>query len=195
MSANNSVNDYNSIFDYNTQKEVADSDNMNRDYLNGIYGENMSFLNKDIRLTRTQYYKRKQDIENSFDEEIKSYKKRMFIFSAASAVFGGFGIFSLYMSQNFQSLYIEAYEKIAYSKVAAGTVGDQQLADYIRLATAVFGTVATFCIAAAIVVFLFFNIGLFKHISGLKKRKKASLEHLEEIKKECMLLGIYDAIK
>lgn len=195
MNENNSSNDYNSIFDYNTQNEIFDSNNMNRDYLNSIYNEDMSFLNKDTRLTRTQYYQRKQELEESFDKEIKGYKKRLLLFSILFSLLGGFGLLSYHISQTYHSLYLDAYEKILSSTVAEGTVGDQQLANYIRFAIVIFATIAVFCIAAAIFLFLFLNTGIIKHILRLKKRKKIALEHLEEEKKECMLLGVYDAIK
>ncbi len=195
MSENNSSNDYNSIFDYNTQEEVADAENMNRDYLNGIYGENMSFLNKDIRLTRTQYYKRKQDIENSFEKELKSYKKRILLFTLLSVLLLVFGILSIFMAQRYNSLYQEAYKLISLSKAAQGTVGDQQLAHYLRLGAGVFGTMAAFFVTTAVFMFSFFNTGLIKQIFRLKKNRESALNHLEDLKKECMLLGVYDAIK
>ena len=48
---------------------------MNRDYLNQIYKEDMSFLNKDVRMTRTEYYKELNDIEKTYAKELSVQKK------------------------------------------------------------------------------------------------------------------------
>ena len=186
--------DYNSIFDQNNS-DFLKEDNMNRDYLQAIYNDEMESLNKEIRMTRTQYYQKHQKIEDDFAKEIKMYKKHLAIFAIIMMVFVGFGLFSMYQASEFQLLYREAYREIAFSTWAPGTDGDQQVAEYIRKGITVFSTVATISLLIGFSEFAFFGGGTIKHIYRLKKNREKALKHLEDMKKENMLLGTYDASK
>lgn len=186
--------DYNSIFDQNNSN-FLEEDNMNRDYLQAIYNDDMDSLNKEIRMTRTQYFQKRQKIEDDFEKEIKMYKKHLTIFAVIMAVFVGFGLFSLFQASEFQTLYREAYREIAFSTLTPGTEGDQQVAEYIRKGITVFSTVATISLLIGFSEFAFFGGGTIKHIYRLKKNREKALKHLEDMKKEIMLLGAYDASK
>lgn len=186
--------DYNSIFDQNNSN-FLEEDNMNRDYLQMIYNDNMDSLNKEIRMTRTQYYQKYQKIVDDFEKEIKTYKKNLKIFTIIMLVCVGFGLFSLYMSLDFHNLYREAYREIAFSTLETGSDNDQKVAEFIRMGIAVFGTTATIFLLIGLTEFLFFGGGTIKHILRLKKNREKALRHLEDMKKEMMLLGAYDASK
>ncbi len=186
--------DYNSIFDQNNLNFV-DEENMNRDYLYQIYDDDMDSLNKEIRMTRTQYLQKYQKIEDSFEKEINQNKKQLAIFAIIMVVLVGFGLFSLYMSLDFHDLYREAYRDIAFSTLETGSDNDQKVAEYIRMGIAAFGTTATIFLLVGLSEFLFFGGGTIKHISRLKKNREKALRHLEDIKKEMMLAGTYDASK
>ena len=187
--------DYNSIFDQNNLS-FAQEENMNRDYLYQIYNDDMDSLNKEIRMTRTQYLQKYQKIEESFEKEIKQYKKHLVVFAIIMAVFVGFGLFSLYMSLDFNNLYREAYKDIAFSTYeGASSDNDQKVAEFVRKGIVVFGTIATIFLLIGISEFLFFGGGTIRHISRLKKNREKALRHLEDMKKENMLAGTYDASK
>ena len=62
------------VFECNV-KTFLESHEMNRDYLNQIYKEDMSFLNKDVRMTRTEYFKEVDKINESYDKEEKFFRR------------------------------------------------------------------------------------------------------------------------
>jgi hypothetical protein len=186
--------DYNSIFDQNNS-DFLEEDNMNRDYLQMIYNDDMDSLNKEIRMTRTQYYQKHQKIVDDFEKEIKIYKKNLKIFTIIMLVFVGFGLFSLYMSLDFHDLYREAYRDIVFSTLETGSDNDQEVAEYIRMGIAAFGTTATISLLVGFSEFAFFGGGTIKHIYRLNKNRQRALNRLEDMKKEHMLAGTYDASK
>ena len=71
----------NAMFDQNIAT-FDKSETMNRDYLHQIYGEDMEFLNKEVRLTRTKHYEMRESIEKTFEESIQYEKKKMVIVTA-----------------------------------------------------------------------------------------------------------------
>ena len=186
--------DYNSIFDQNNSN-FLEEDNMNRDYLQMIYNDDMDSLNKEIRMTRTQYYQKYQKIVDDFEKEIKIDKKNLKIVTIIMLVFVGFGLFSLYMSLDFHDLYREAYRDIVFSTLETGSDNDQEVAEYIRMGIAAFGTTATISLLVGFSEFAFFGGGTIKHIYRLNKNRQRALNRLEDMKKEHMLLGTYDASK
>ncbi len=69
---------FNGMFDENTSDYII-TQNMNRDYLWSIYNDDMDSLNKEIRMTRSDYIRRRVQIEKYIDTEIKADKKRILI--------------------------------------------------------------------------------------------------------------------
>ena len=72
------------VFEENT-KTFVESQEMNRDYLKHIYKEDMEFLNKDVRMTRTEYFKDVDKTNESFDKEEK-FVRRLLVASIIIAI-------------------------------------------------------------------------------------------------------------
>lgn len=61
----------------NNPDTFSEGEQMNRDYLVSLYNEDMSFLNKEIRMTRSGYIKMYSDIESSYQNRKKETIKQL----------------------------------------------------------------------------------------------------------------------
>lgn len=61
----------------NNLNTFSEGEQMNRDYLVHLYNEDMSFLNKEIRMTRSGYIKMYSDIESSYQNRKKETTKQL----------------------------------------------------------------------------------------------------------------------
>ena len=79
----------------NNPDTFIEGEQMNRDYLVHLYNEDMSFLNKEIRMTRSGYIKMYSDIESSYQNRKKETTKQlipmvvMYVIAIAVAIFCG----------------------------------------------------------------------------------------------------------
>lgn len=77
----------------NNLNTFGEGEQMNRDYLVHLYNEDMSFLNKEIRMTRSGYIKMYSDIESSYQNRKKETTKQlipmviMYVIAIAVAIF------------------------------------------------------------------------------------------------------------
>ena len=184
----NLAEEYNSVFDYNTETFI-EHDRMNRDYLRLIYNDDMECLNKETRFTRSQYLKRMADIETTYDKEIKDNKKRILVFAAILVV-------AIIISMAFYSVsqyYREIYEWMEWERNF--TYIDGTVVRAYWAAAGFFATVSWASFILGIAQFLYFGYGIIKTNKLLKKNKDMAVQRLEEIKKESMLLGVYNPEK
>ena len=61
----------------NNLNTFSEGEQMNRDYLVHLYNEDMSFLNREIRMTRSGYIKMYSDIESSYQNRKKETTKQL----------------------------------------------------------------------------------------------------------------------
>lgn len=180
---------YNSIFDEN----VIDSktENMNRDYLYRLYNEDLNSLNKEIRMTRTEYLKKIQAFEASYAEEIKDSQKKLMIFSAVALVLLLFGVFFLVLALDANKAFSEAFSYVQTH--GSSTRRDLQTVLSYRYIIPIYAFFACLFAVSGIAEFFFFGGGAIKHLVRLKKNRVHALKSIEDLKKEHMLAGTYDA--
>ena len=178
----------NSMFDQNTASFVR-SETMNRDYLYHIYGENMDFLNKEVRLTRTKHYEMREKIEKGFAESIRYEKKKMVIVTAIFLVLVIFAIVSFGLSADSFDKYEEIH-KLSFNEF----VDRKYVRAYWAMGGLFFG-VGWIALVTGVTGYGVIVFNAIKNIKQYKKKKERALEKLEENKREQMLLGRYDASK
>ncbi len=178
----------NSMFDQNTASFVR-SETMNRDYLYHIYGENMDFLNKEVRLTRTKHYEMREKIEKGFAESIRYEKKKMVIVTAIFLVLVIFAIVSFGLSADSFDKYEEIH-KLSFNEF----VDRKYVRAYWAMGGLFFG-VGWIALVTGVTGYGVIVFNAIKNIKQYKKKKERALEKLEESKREQMLLGRYDASK
>ena len=178
----------NSMFDQNTASFVR-SETMNRDYLYHIYGENMDFLNKEVRLTRTKHYEMREKIEKGFAESIRYEKKKMVIVTAIFLVLVIFAIVSFGLSADSFDKYEEIH-KLSFNEF----VDRKYVRAYWAMGGLFFG-VGWIALVTGVTGYGVLVFNAIKNIKQYKKKKERALEKLEESKREQMLLGRYDASK
>lgn len=178
----------NSMFDQNTASFFR-SETMNRDYLYHIYGENMDFLNKEVRLTRTKHYEMREKIEKGFAESIRYEKKKMVIVTAIFLVLVIFAIVSFGLSADSFDKYEEIH-KLSFNEF----VDRKYVRAYWAMGGLFFG-VGWIALVTGVTGYGVIVFNAIKNIKQYKKKKERALEKLEESKREQMLLGRYDASK
>lgn len=126
----NLAEEYNSVFDYNTETFI-EHDRMNRDYLRLIYNDDMECLNKETRFTRSQYLKRMEDIETTYDKEIKANKKKAVDFYGDSGCgnnnFGSFLFRCSALQRNIFNAYAGLCKNLYRSKIQDSLLGGGRL--------------------------------------------------------------------
>lgn len=176
----------NSMFDQNINS-FTDGENMDRNYLNRIYGESMDFLNKEVRLTRTKHYEMREDIEESFSESINQERKKMIVIAIIYAILMIFAILSIVISLYYFNVFTEfnakKYFEYADGNMLRGTWG----------AGGFFFSVGWMILTISTGVFGAFVYSTIKNVRQYKKKRERALEILEENKFKQMLLGTYDA--
>lgn len=180
---------YNEIFEFNTS-DIPQSEIMNRDYLKHIYDEDMQSLNKTVLLTRTQHFKKVEETKQSFEKEIKWSKKLLTVSAVILAVFIGVAISFYSQGLRFQELFTE-------NILDVGISGGYSISE-LKAMWQVFGLsgmVGSLFLLVGGIQFYLLGYGSIKRIRTLKKTREKALEHLEDVKKEHMLMGTYDASK
>ena len=179
------------VFSENTAKNRIEAEQINRDYLKHIYNEDMSFLNKDVRMTRMQYLADMDRIHSHFKEEQKTYKKNFIFIGIVLLIFLGVGIWAIHEWYVLWQTYKALYSAVVFEKVAAT---EEEVKGFLMMTT-FYGTIGVISAFFGIAQFCFFGHGYHKKIKHLNKEKHKALETLESRKKEAMLLGQYDSVK
>lgn len=178
---------YNEIFQYNTS-DFAEAEMMNRDYLHHIYGEGMESLNKVVLLTRTQHLKRVEETEKSYEKELNWSKKMLIV----SSIILGVCIVS---ALSFYAQGLRYYDLFAENIIDVGTSAGYEV-DELRAMWQIFGLsgmAGSIFLLVGGLQFYMLGYGSIKRMKKLKKSRERALQTLEDIKKENMLLGTYDA--
>lgn len=76
----------------NNPDTFIEGEKMNRDYLVHLYNEDMSFLNKEIRMTRSGYIKMYSDIESSYQNRKKETIKQLICYCDCGCDFFAVGV-------------------------------------------------------------------------------------------------------
>ncbi len=180
---------YNEVFEFNIS-DITESEMMNRDYLNHIYDEDMESLNKVVLLTRTQHLKRVEDTKQSFEKELGWSKKMLIASSVILCICIGIAISFYSQGLRFQDLFAE-------NILDVGTSGGYSVSE-LKAMWQIFGLsgmVGSISLLIGGIQFYLLGYGSIKRIKTLKKTQEKALERLEDTKKECMILGTYDALK
>lgn len=178
------------VFECNV-KTFLESHEMNRDYLNQIYKEDMSFLNKDVRMTRTEYLKEVDKINESYDKEEKFFRRLL----VASIIIAIIAIVIAVVLVAFWYVDMRVYHQLYGGAVfGENSLNGAQLRGFWAMG-ANFGAIGWIILVCGIGQLLFFGSGYIKKLKSLKKNRQKALELLEERKKDFMLLGQYDAAK
>lgn len=179
------------VFSENTTETLIKAENMNRDYLKNIYNEDMEFLNKEVKMTRSQYIKNYSDIEKHFADEKKRFVKYILFITAVFVILLSVGIWALHEWDVCRKLYIAINEASSQGVVSISN------SEYrgIWALTGLYGCIGWISICIGFVQFVFLASGYLKKIRLLEKNKIKSLKTLDERKRDAMLLGQYDSLK
>lgn len=177
---------HNKMFDENPDT-FTEAEFMNRDYLNHIYGEDMSFLNKEIRQSRIKYYQEKQRLEDEAADKIREEKKRVFTYSA---------IFLALMSPIIATIIKLIVNYVSYCKtmnidmqetMIRGSQTSNLIADgFFMVAAWIF----------FVIVSTIYGIAIYSSVKKIKQWKfglENALKRLDDSKEENMSMGLYDA--
>ncbi|MCH5189619.1 MAG: hypothetical protein J1F37_03570 [Oscillospiraceae bacterium] len=179
------------VFSENTRKDLNNAEGMNRDYLKHIYKEDMDFLNKDVRMTRTQYLQSYDSIETTFKKEKSFFKKLIVVLTVILVIAVTIGILCFFEYKSCCELYRTAYAGVALGKGKYSNIDVQGLWGLCII----YGTFGCASTVLGISQFFFFGYGYFKKLKHLEKNRNKALQTLENRKKEAMILGQYDASK
>lgn len=180
------------IFSENTNESLIEAENMNRDYLNHIYKEDMSCLNKEVRMTRMQYLREIDELNSYFEAEKKKFKKLLIFISVVLIIFLGVGLWAIHewyvLWQTYKALYSAV---VFYGRVSAT---GKELSGFLMMTT-FYGTIGIASSLFGICQFCFFGHGYRKKIKELERYRRLARDSIETRKKEAMLLGHYDSLK
>ncbi len=178
---------FDEMFQYNTTENVEE---MNRDYLHQIYNDEMKSLNKLTLLTRTQHLKRIDEVNENFGKKIKSAKRKRII-SIVLLILCLIATISFYtQGWDYYDLYANAAEEFNNGDVTARSEINSSW--FIYGFSGLFGGLT---LLIGLLQYYFMGIGNKKRIKELEKRRERAIQNLEDIKKENMLAGTYDASK
>ncbi len=179
---------YNDIFQYNVVD--VEPEIMNRDYLNQLYDDDMDSLSKVVLLTRTQHLRRVEETKQSFEKEIKWSKKLLTVSVIILAVFIGAAISFYSQGLRYQELFTE-------NVMDVGISGGYSVSE-LKAMWQVFGLsgmAGSLFLLVGGIQFYLLGVGNIRRIKKLKQSREKALQNLEDIKKENMLMGTYDASK
>lgn len=179
------------VFSENSAKNRIEAEQINRDYLNHIYKEDMSFLNKDIKMTRLQYQLSFDSIEEHFSKEKKTFILHILLTAFVLFLLLSFGIWALHEWYACWKLYQDA---TAGMYLTGLEITGEELQGIWAMA-GFYGCIGWISSFLGILQFCFFGHGYYKKIKHLNRAKQKALETLESRKKEAMLLGQYDSLK
>lgn len=157
----------------------SESEKMDRTYLKELYGEDMDFLNKEVRMTRSQYVSMYNEIEMSYSERIKDVLKSLLPIIVLYAV-------AIVLAVIFRKISNEFYELMLISDAG----NPKKAAAYISGIFMAFSRVIFLSTSAILIITVITSA---KNIRRFNRYKKHSLEQLENRKAECMSAGQYDA--
>lgn len=179
------------VFSENTAEDLAKAESMNRDYLKHIYNEDMSFLNKEVRMTRMQYLREIDELDAYYQSEKKNYKKQFVFITVVLIIFLGVGIWAIREWYLLWHIYNTVYKAAVYGSLS---MNENEMKGFLMMTT-FYGTIGVAAVLTGVCQFVFFGLGYYKKIKHLEIYKRRSLDSIETRKKESMLLGHYDSLK
>ena len=165
----------------NNLNTFSEGEQMNRDYLVHIYNEDMSFLNKEIRMTRSGYIKMYSDIESSYQNRKKETTKQLIPMVIMYVIAIVIAIFLRAISKEFFGL--EDLWMFGNSRKMAAYIGGI----FLGFSRVIFLSTSTILTA--------YVVKMIKTLKRFDRYRENALTKLEENKAECMSAGQYDAGK
>ena len=165
----------------NNLNTFSEGEQMNRDYLVHLYNEDMSFLNKEIRMTRSGYIKMYSDIESSYQNRKKETTKQLIPMVIIYVIAIVVAIFLRAISKEFFGL--EDLWMFGNSRKMAAYIGGI----FLGFSRVIFLSTSTILTA--------YVVKMIKTLKRFDRYRENALAKLEENKAECMSAGQYDAGK
>lgn len=165
----------------NNPDTFIEGEEMNRDYLVHLYNEDMSFLNKEIRMTRSGYIKMYSDIESSYQNRKKETTKQLIPMVIMYVIAIAVAIFLRVVSKEFIAL-MDLWMFGDSRKLAAYIGGI-----FLGFSRVIFLSTSTILTA--------YVVKMIKTLKRFDRYRENALTKLEENKAECMSAGQYDAGK
>lgn len=165
----------------NNPDTFIEGEQMNRDYLVHLYNEDMSFLNKEIRMTRSGYIKMYSDIESSYQNRKKETTKQLIPMVIMYVIAIALAIFLRVVSKEFIAL-MDLWMFGDSRKLAAYIGGI-----FLGFSRVIFLSTSTILTA--------YVVKMIKTLKRFDRYRENALTKLEENKAECMSAGQYDAGK
>lgn len=165
----------------NNPDTFSEGEQMNRDYLVHLYNEDMSFLNKEIRMTRSRYIKMYSDIESSYQSRKKETTKQLIPMVIMYVIAIALAIFLRVVSKEFIAL-MDLWMFGDSRKLAAYIGGI-----FLGFSRVIFLSTSTILTA--------YVVKMIKTLKRFDRYRENALTKLEENKAECMSAGQYDAGK
>ena len=165
----------------NNLNTFSEGEQMNRDYLVHLYNEDMSFLNKEIRMTRSGYIKMYSDIESSYQNRKKETTKQLIPMVIMYVIAIALAIFLRAISKEFFGL--EDLWMVGNSRKMAAYIGGI----FLGFSRVIFLSTSTILTA--------YVVKMIKTLKRFDRYRENALTKLEENKAECMSAGQYDAGK
>lgn len=165
----------------NNLNTFSEGEQMNRDYLVHLYNEDMSFLNKEIRMTRSGYIKMYSDIESSYQNRKKETTKQLIPMVIMYVIAIVIAIFLRAISKEF--FVLEDLWMFGNSRKMAAYIGGI----FLGFSRVIFLSTSTILIA--------YVVKMIKTLKRFDRYRENALTKLEENKAECMSAGQYDAGK
>ena len=165
----------------NNLNTFSEGEQMNRDYLVHLYNEDMSFLNKEIRMTRSGYIKMYSDIESSYQNRKKETTKQLIPMVIIYVIAIALAIFLRVVSKEFIAL-MDLW-MFGNSRKMSAYIGGI----FLGFSRVIFLSTSTILIA--------YVVKMIKTLKRFDRYRENALAKLEENKAECMSAGQYDAGK
>ena len=165
----------------NNLNTFSEGEQMNRDYLVHLYNEDMSFFNKEIRMTRSGYIKMYSDIESSYQNRKKETTKQLIPMVIMYVIAIVIAIFLRAISKEFFGL--EDLWMFGNSRKMAAYIGGI----FLGFSRVIFLSTSTILTA--------YVVKMIKTLKRFDRYRENALAKLEENKAECMSAGQYDAGK
>ena len=165
----------------NNLNTFSEGEQMNRDYLVHLYNEDMSFLNKEIRMTRSGYIKMYSDIESSYQNRKKETTKQLIPMVIMYVIAIVIAIFLRAISKEF--FWLEDLWMFGNSRKMAAYIGGI----FLGFSRVIFLSTSTILTA--------YVVKMIKTLKRFDRYRENALTKLEENKAECMSAGQYDAGK
>lgn len=165
----------------NNPDTFSEGEQMNRDYLVHLYNEDMSFLNKEIRMTRSGYIKMYSDIESSYQSRKKETTKQLIPMVIMYVIAIAVAIFLRVVSKEFIAL-MDLWMFGDSRKLAAYIGGI-----FLGFSRVIFLSTSTILTA--------YVVKMIKTLKRFDRYRENALTKLEENKAECMSAGQYDTGK